>query len=223
MLKWLPTEPKLMPAKTSITWRPLFILGGLIYIGEGSRHPDGLMVDMLADPAWFPSHAVMFAALVVQTAGWVMLRRTGACSRKFDRLLLLAIVTSALKVVEMAIHAMAYVDAEALRAGESTPIHTTHSWLAVAVYPLFGLILIAVIRLGSREGVLGPAWIGWLGMLGGALHGAAVLLVGVAGVPQAQGLFAAGAICLSLWFVLAGAWPARPAAGGASQRGSETG
>ena len=216
MLKWLPTEPKLMPAKTAMTWRSLFILGGLFYIGGGSRHPNGVMVDMLADPAWFPSHAVMFVALVVQTAGWVMLRRTGACSRKLDLLLLLAIVASALKVVEMAIHAMAYVDVEALRAGESTPIHTTHTWLAVAVYPLFGLILIAVIWLGWREGVLGSAWIGWIGMLGGTLLGAAVLIVGVAGMLQAQGLFAAGAICLSLWFVLAGAWPARPPAGGAS-------
>ena len=66
----------------------------------------------------------------------------------------------------MAFHTMAYVDLGALRAGESTPIHTTHTWLAVAVYPLFGLILIAVIRLAQREGVLGSAWIGWIGMLG---------------------------------------------------------
>ena len=218
MLKWVPTEPKLMSAKTSMTWRPLFILGGLIYIGGGSQHPNGEMVDMLADPAWFPSHAAIFVGLVALTAGWVMLRHTAACSRTLDRLLLLAIAASALEVVEMAFHTMAYVDLEALRAGESTPIHTTHTWLAIAVYPLFGLILIAVIWLGQREGVLGSAWIGWIGMLGGTLHGAAVLIVRAAGMLQAQVLFPAAAICLSLWFVLAGAWPARAPAGGAAER-----
>ena len=198
-----------MPAKTSMTWRPLFILGGLISLGGGSQHPNGTMVEMLADPAWLPSHAVVFVGLVARTAGLVMLRRTAACSRTLDRLLLLAIIASALEVVEMALHTMAYVDLEALRAGESTPIHTTHTWLAIAVYPLFGLILIAVIRLAQREGVLGSAWIGWIGMLGGTLHGAAVLIVGAAGILQAQVLFAVSAICLSLWFVLAGVWPAR--------------
>ena len=222
VLKWVPTEPKLMPAKTSMTWRLLFILGGLIYVGGGSQHPRGGMVDMLADPAWFPSHAVIFVGLVLLTAGWVILRRTAACSRTLDRLLLLAIAASALEVVEMALHTMAYVDLEALRAGESTPIHTTHTWFAIAVYPLFGLILIAVIWLGQREGVLGSAWISWVGILGGIFHGAAVLIVGAAGMLQAQVLFPAAAICLSLWFVLAGAWPARAPAGGAAERGTET-
>ncbi len=205
-----------------MTWRPLFILAGLISLAGGSQHPNGTMVEMLADPAWLPSHAVVFVGLVVRTAGLAMLRRTVACSRTLDRLLLLGIIASALEVVEMAFHTMAYVDLEALRAGESTPIHTIHTRLAVVVYPLFGLILIAVIRLAQREGVLGSVWIGWIGILGGTLHGAAVILVGPAGILQAQVLFAVSAISLSLWFVLAGAWPARVPAGGAAERGAET-
>ena len=59
-------------------------------------------------------------------------------------------------------------------------------------------------------------------MLGGTLHGAAVLIVGAAGILQAQVLFAVSAICLSLWFVLAGAWPARVPASGVAERGTET-
>ena len=215
-------EPKLKSAKTSMTWRLLFILGGLICLGGGSQHPDGTMLEMLADPAWFPSHAVFFVGLVARTAGLLMLRRTVVCSRALDRLLLGAIIASALEVVEMAFHTMTYVDLEALRAGESTPIHTTHTRLAVVVYPLFGLILIAVIRLAQREGVLGSAWIGWIGMLGGLLHGAAVLIVGAAGITEARVLFAVSAICLSVWFVLAGVWPTRVPAGGAAERGTET-
>jgi len=48
----------------------------------------------------------------------------------------------ALEAVEMAFHTVAAVDHANLVAGRPTPVLTTHLWMAVAIYPLFGVAVI---------------------------------------------------------------------------------
>ena len=76
-----------------------------------------------------------------------------------DRWLLLAIVTTALEAVEMGVHTVAYVDVDALALGHSTPVLTTHLWLATLIYPLFAVSLMGLIGLGQRGNSLGSRWI----------------------------------------------------------------
>ena len=109
----------------------------------------------------------------------------------------------------MAVHTVAYVDAHALTLGHSTPMLTSHLWLATLVYPVFAVSLIGLIRFGQREGSLGSPWIAWIGMLGAAAHGIVMWLVYIFEIFWAPILFPLAAISLSLWFMLAGVWPSR--------------
>ncbi len=192
----------------SILWRPMFVIGGILYIAGGAQHPVGRMEEMLVNPSWFRAHSTVFIGLVFLTVGLVLFRRPKPTSLSMDRWLLFAIVATALEAVEMGVHTMAYVDAQALTAGQSTPVLTTHTWLATVIYPFFAVALIGLILVGQRERSLGSLWIGWIGMLGAAAHGVVMWLVmfeiGWGGL-----LFPLAAISLSLWFILAGVWPVR--------------
>jgi hypothetical protein len=190
-------------------WRALFVVGGILYLWGSAQHPRGTMAEMMAAPAWVPGHTTVFVGLLVLTLGLVQFRRTARASASMDRWLLLAIVTTALEAVEMGVHTVAYVDVDALALGHSTPVLTTHLWLATLIYPLFAVSLMGLIGLGQREGSLGSPRIGWIGMLGAAAHGIVMWLVYMFEIGWAPVLFPLAAISLSLWFMLASVWPSR--------------
>ena len=167
------------------------------------------MVEMMAAPAWVPGHTTVFVGLLVLTLGLLQFRRMARASASMDRWVLLAIVTTALEAVEMGVHAVAYVDLDALALGHSTPVLTAHLWLATLIYPLFAVSLMGLMGLGQREGSLGSPWITWIGMSGAAAHGIVMWLVYIFEIGWAPVLFPVAAISLSLWFMLAGVWPSR--------------
>ncbi|MEP6591006.1 MAG: hypothetical protein ABJC19_07470 [Gemmatimonadota bacterium] len=198
-----------MRPEASRLWRALFVVGGILYLAGSFQHPRGPMTAMLVDPAWIPGHAMACVGLIGLTLGLWMLRRQQAHPPAMERWLRIAVVMAALEAVEMGIHTMAYVDAAALSAGQSTPVLGTHSWLATLIYPCWAITLIGLILVGQRTHALGTRWIGWLGMIGAAAHGMVMWLVFVLHVDWAGVLFPLAAIGISFWFILAGCWPAR--------------
>ena len=204
-----------MKSGRSVLWRALFTVGGLLYFVGAFNHPRGMtMADMLVDPTWIPSHAGVFSGLLSMTVGLVVFRRSSRVSPTMDRWILATIVLAVLETIEMGLHTMAYVDADALspgalEAGLSTPVLTVHLWFATLVYTPFAVALIGLIWIAQRERSLGSYWIGWLGIAGAAAHGSVMWLVIVFGVPGTGILFPIAALAISLWFVLAGVWPSR--------------
>ena len=204
-----------MESGRSVIWRAMFVVGGLLYFVGAFDHPRGMtMADMLVDPAWIPSHAGVFVGVLLMTMGLISFRRSAPISARTDRWLLATIVLSVLETIEMGLHTMAYVDADALapgalEAGLSTPVLTLHLWSAILVYTPFAVALTGLIWMGQRERSLGSPWIGWLGIVGAAAHGSVMWLAIVLGVPGTGILFPIAALGISLWFVLAGAWPTR--------------
>lgn len=198
-----------MQLESSRLWRPLFVIGGILYVGGGSQHPRGEMVEMLADPVWFRAHIIVAVGLLVVTAGLVMFRRTQQPTSSLRQWLLFAVAATALETVEMVIHAMAYVDAEALALGRSTPVLITHAWLATLVYPVFAAAVIGIILAGQRERSVGSPLFGWLGIFGAAVHGIVMVPVFIFEIGPATVLFPVAVISLALWFILAGIWPMR--------------
>ena len=192
----------------SAGWRSLFVLFGLLYVAGGVQHPPGSMAEMLANPIWVRGHATTLCGLMLLTAGLVLFRRARP-GPSVNRWLLPVIATAALETLEMAVHMMAYVDAEAMAAGHSTPVLTTHLWLATLVYPCFAFALVGLIWAGQRERSLGSPWIGWIGMVGAVAHGVVMVMVMVH--PLKIGptglLFPVAVLSLALWFILAGVWP----------------
>ncbi len=201
-----------MDTPGSKVWRGWLIAGGLLYFAGGSQHPAGDMVDMLADPIWVRGHAMSLVGLICLCVGLVALRRARVQPDALDRWLKLAVVALALESAEMAIHTISNVDAAALAAGDPTPVLTTHLWLATIVYPFFGFVLGGLVLTGARTRALASPWVLPIGMAGALAHGIVMPLVLLLQMDGAAILFPIAAICISLWFVLAGVWPIRRSA-----------
>jgi len=166
------------------------------------------MAEMLAHPKWVPAHALMLAGFLALLAGLILYQRSIALPDRTRRWVRLAAVATALQAVEMAFHTAAFVDHANLVAGRATPVLTTHLWLAVVLYPVFGLAVVGLIVAATRDRALGSPWIAWLGILGALAHGAAAPLTILTAIPWARMLFPF-LILLALWLLLAALWPLR--------------
>lgn len=198
-------------ARLLTPWRLLFLTSAVLLLIGGPQHPRGSMAEMLADPAWVPSHLLQLGSYVALLVGLVVFGRSDDLPSQTRRWLRLATVGTALMVIEMALHTAAMVDHGALVAGESTPVLTTHLWMSVLFYPVFAVTTIGFLVVSARERTLGSPWIVWLGVAGLVAHGAAPLLVVGLGLTGASILFPM-VMLFALWLVLAAAWPSHEAA-----------
>jgi hypothetical protein len=192
------------------SWRPFLIAAGVLMIAGAMTHPrDPSMQQMLMNPVWVPSHALMLAGYVSLLASLFLLHRSGG--GPVGRWMLIAIAGTALQTLEAFFHLIAVVDAERMQAGHAAPVFTTHMVLGALGYPVFALVGIALVVAGARTRTLGRWWIAPLGILGALLPGLAGVLViwmGVTGV----GVLFAGITFFGLWEILAALLPVRVAA-----------
>jgi hypothetical protein len=184
-------------------WRVAFIASGVLIAWGGSMHPGGTMEEMLSDPTWLPGHMLVCGGFVAFAVGlWTLRSRTPKAMRRIADV---ALGATALQAIEMLVHAMAYVDLEHLKAGQPTPVLTTHLALTTLVYPLFGIVMSVYILAAARHKVVGSPWIAWLGVIGVVAPGIAGLLVPFFNVGWARPLFP-GIVLFALWAILAGVW-----------------
>ena len=189
-------------------WRLFFILSALFLMAGGPQHPGGTMAEMLGDRKWVPAHSLLLAGFVTLFAGLLLYQRTPLLPDRTRRWLRFAVIGTILQAIEMAFHTAAVVDHDHLVAGIGTPVLTTHLWLAIFFYPIFGLTFGGFIIAGMRDRVLGSPWIGWLGILGLLANGLAPPLVVLLKVEGARILFPL-LLLFALWLILAGLWPIR--------------
>lgn len=189
-------------------WRLFFILSALFMVVGGPRHPGGTMAEMLAHPDWVPSHALTLAGFVSLLVGLIVYQRSVVLPDRTRTWARFAVLGTALQVVETAFHTAASIDQLNLVAGRATPVLTTHLWLSVVLYPIFGLTLVGLIIAGVRDRVLGSVWIAWMGILGALAHSVAAPLVVLLGIERARILFPF-LVLFALWALLAGLWPLR--------------
>lgn len=197
-----------------VSWRPLLLAAGVLMIAGAATHPrDPSMQQMLMNPIWVPSHALMLAGYVSLLASLYLLHRSGG--GPVGRWMVIALAGTALQTLEAFFHLIAVVDAERMQAGHATPVFTAHMLLGGLGYPVFALVAIALVIAGARTRTLGAWWIAPLGILGALLPGLAGVLViwmGATGV----GVLFAGIAIFGLWEILAAVLPVRVAAGSPS-------
>lgn len=193
-------------------WRLCFLLGGVLILMGGPRHPRGeTMAEMLGHPDWVLAHTLITLGFIGIGVGLVLYRRSVPLPRRTDRWARIALYGTIFQAVEMVFHTAAVVDHADLVAGQATPVLSTHLALSSIAYPVFGAAFIGFILAGARDRVLASPWIAWIGILGAAAHGASAPLVIVFRVPQAGILFPL-LILLAIWLVLTAVWPVRAAA-----------
>jgi hypothetical protein len=188
-------------------WRIAFFTAGVLVIAGAWQHPrDPTMAEMLANPNWFMSHALMTVGFGAMLAGLLWFGRDrGSGMAGVTRL---TIGATALQLFEMALHTAAMVDHDRLIADDSTPVLSTHLVMAVLFYPVFGAAAIAFIVAGIRTRTLGSPWIGWLGIIGAAAHGLSAPLV--VGLNVNAVILFPMLMLFALWLVLAAIWPLAP-------------
>ncbi len=189
-------------------WRLLLAVGGVMIVIGGPMHPGGTMAEMLADPAWIPSHAWVLAGLVALSLAFLGFWRNVASSPAMRRWAGLAFWGTLLQTVEMIFHHFSYLDLDRLLAGQATPILTIHLALALVVYPLFAVLVVGAILVGVRTGELGRGWFAPLGVVGAMAHGLAPLLVLTFEIEQARILFPM-VMLFAIWSVLTAIFPRR--------------
>lgn len=189
-----------------MTWRILLVAGAVFIMTGGPQHPGGTMLQMLQDPKWFISHALMTAGFAALTVALFVMRRQMPDARRVARAMRFALPLTLLQTVEFFIHTIASIDAGNLAAGSATPVLTTHLWLALIVYPIWAAGMIPLVVAGMRDRAFGSKWIGWLGIAGLAAHGLSTPLVAGLGIEGARILFPM-LMFFALWMGLAGVWP----------------
>jgi len=192
----------------TVLWRSLLVLSGILIFVGGPMHPGGTIAEMLADPQWVPSHALMLAGELCLLAGLVIYGRSFQIPRRTRFWLTLAIVGLVLQSVEMVLHTLAYVDHANLVAGEPTPVLTTHLWMTPAFYPVFGVTAAGFVLVAASDRALGSPWFAWLGAIGALAHGAAGFIVPLFEVEWARALFPL-LVLLGIWAILTALWPVR--------------
>ncbi|HYW10793.1 MAG TPA: hypothetical protein VE871_02520 [Longimicrobium sp.] len=193
-------------------WRPLLLAAGPLMIAGSATHPrDPSMQQMLMNPVWVPSHALMLGGYVALLASLFLLHRSG--SGPGGRWMPVILAGTTLQTLEAFFHLIAVVDAERMHAGHATPVFTAHMLLGAVGYPVFALVAIALVVTGARTRTLGRWWIAPLGIVGALLPGLAGVLVIWMGM--GVGVLFAGIAFFGLWAILAALLPvpatARPA------------
>src|SRR5262249_46315313 len=138
--------------------------------------------------------------------GFIASARRPDISTGLRRGLKLAQIGAALSVVEMVFHLAATVDRAHLIAGRPTPVLTTHLMVSVVAYPAMGFATARVAALGAQSRRLGAPAIGWLGVMGGVIHGLSAPIVVLTRDEHYSVLFN-GVAVLALWFCLTAVWP----------------
>ena len=200
-----------------MTWRILFVAGAMLIMTGGPQHPGGTMLQMLQDPKWFISHALMTAGFVALTVALFVIRRAAAGAPRVAKAMRFALPATIAQTVEMGIHTIASVDAANLAAGNATPVLTTHLWFSLFIYPIWGAAMIPLVIAGMRDRVLGSKWIGWIGVAGLAGHGLSTPLVLGLDIDAARILFVM-IVFFALWMLLAGLWPTARVSAGPARR-----
>lgn len=154
----------------------LLVLGGLAFFVGGALHPKDSssggtkleqLHDMLVDPLWYPSHAVLLAAVALITGGLVLIRRRGDLPGRMAPLMSVVVAISVLATVAMLIHLFAATEAGAIEHGHSTALIDFHTWNETIVNPLWGLAIATLAVAGGLTRTLGNRITLVLGLAGG--------------------------------------------------------
>lgn len=150
------------------------VLGGIAFFLGGGLHPkdsgsgDKLaqLHDMLVSSMWYPSHAVLLAAMALIAAGIITIRRRHL-EPAMVRLVGVVAGISVLATFAMLVHLFAATEASAIADGDSTFVVEVHTWNETIINPLWGVAIAALALAGGLTRSIGNRAVMGLGVVGG--------------------------------------------------------
>lgn len=185
-------------------------LGGITFFVGGATHPgdsgEGNKIEqlheMLVQPIWYPSHALLLLSMGLFAAGILAISRRRGLS---DRMATVAKTVGGIGVlaaVGMAVHLFAAVEAESLEAGQPTLLSTVHTWNETIITTLWALSIAFLAVAGGLTKTVGNRVTIALGLVGGLAFVLAAATI--AFTDRFDSLFAAGSL-IGIWGVVTGA------------------
>lgn len=208
-------HPKALPtSRLDRLAGPSLVLGGIAFFVGGVTHPSDSghgnkvqqLHDMLVDSSWYPSHAMLLAAMALFATGIFALRRRPDLASGMERLLRFVFVIACIATVSMAVHLLAALDASSLTDGKQSLVSVVQTVNETIVDAAWGLALAALAVAGGVTRTVGNRITIAFGVVGGV---AFALASGTIPFTDAfDPLFAVGSL-LSVWAILVGVMTAR--------------
>lgn len=186
----------------------LLLLGGVAFDAGGPTHPSdsgsgskvSQLYEMLVDPKWYPSHALLLVAMACFAAAVILLLRDNALDAATTRVARVACVVAVVATVSMTLHLLAPLGADGLAGGDKTFVH----YLMIfneTVGATWALAITALAVVGGLSGSLGNRLTLVVGLVGGLAF--ALASATIAFTDRFDGLFPVGSL-LGIWAVLSG-------------------
>ncbi|MEV5743423.1 hypothetical protein AB0L30_25475 [Microbispora rosea] len=184
------------------------VLGGITFIAGGATHPgdsgEGDKVqqlhEMLVQPSWYPSHALLLLSMGLFTAGIFAISR-----RDLGRSMAAATKVIAgigvLATVGMAAHLFAALEADSLAAGQPTTVSTLQTWNETIVDTLWALSIVVLAVAGGLTRTVGNRVTLALGLVGGLAY--ALASATIAFTDRFDPLFPVGSL-IGIWAAAVG-------------------
>lgn len=197
------------PSRLTRLAGPALILGGIAFFVGGVTHPGDSgegnklqqLHEMLVDPSWYPSHAVLLGAMALFAVAVLALRRGRRLTPALDRLLRVVFVIACVATVSMAIHLFAALDAASLAGGKQSAVSLLQTVNETVVDATWGLALATLAVAGGLTRTVGNRITLVFGLVGGLAF--ALASGTIAFTDTFDPLFKIGSL-LAVWAIVVG-------------------
>jgi hypothetical protein len=197
------------PSRLARLAGPSLAVGGIAFFVGGVTHPsdsgNGNKVqqlhEMLVDSGWYPSHALLLAAMALFATGILALRRRRDLAPGTERVLKAVFVIACIATVSMALHLFAALDAKSLADGKQSLVSRAQTINETVVDASWGLALATLAVVGGLTGSVGNRLTMPLGLVGGLAFALASATIPY--TDTFDPLFKIGSL-LSVWAILVG-------------------
>lgn len=188
---------------------PLLILGGVAFFAGGAIHPgdsgEGSKVsqlhDMMVDSMWYPSHALLLAAMACFAAAILAFRRPGGLVSGMATVTGVVSVIAVVATIGMTLHLFAALGADGIAGGEKTFLYHVQTWNETIVDSLWGLGIAVLAVAGGLTRTLGNPVTLALGLVGGLAF--ALASATIAFTDRFDALFPLASL-IGIWAVVVG-------------------
>lgn len=198
---------------------PAFVLAGIAFLIGGATHPtdsgEGNKVlqlhEMLVDPSWYPSHALLLVAMALFATGIFAYRQRRALTPGMATVLKYAFVIACIVTVSMTVHLFAALGADSLAEGEHSLMSRVQTVNEIVVQGVWALSIAALAFLGGLTRTVGNRLTIPFGLVGGVAF--AIASATVPYTDTFDSLFKVGSL-IAVWAILTGVLTIRQHADG---------
>jgi hypothetical protein len=187
---------------------PLLVLGGVAFFAGGAIHPNdsgkgskvSQLHDMMVDSMWYPSHALLLAAMACFATAILAFRRRGGLGSGMATVTSVVSVIAVVATIGMTLHLFAALGAGGIAGGAKTFLYHVQTWNETIVDSLWGLGIATLAVAGGLTRTLGNPITLALGLVGGLAY--ALASATIAFTDRFDALFPLASL-IGIWAVVA--------------------